>query len=1064
MKRRKRLQRRPATKKHQSMLACESLEERQMLTACSSVEIDKYLWDVNGSPDTHVEIQEGDELIYSFEVTNTGCDKLSDVAVSDPLPGLVMDDQVAVPYVAHSQPTEIPADGNLGPYASVDRELSSDPFEAKAWDNFTLGSATVIDGLHWTGAYIEPFATGDGVVTPETDFTVEIFADASGVPGALEHSIHLKGGEAGVDDALVKSTLAGHTAEEGGPVYDYEAMLPFTVLSAGTYWISITAQQTFPNAEPHIDPTWQWHLGSGPGDGFFFFDDTFDTAGDNDQGDVDEAARPANMQAGKDLSFELHAARLEDFSGMLLPGESVMFMGTYIVTADDVAAGEIVNTATVIASNPDDKTVADADSEVVHIKMSSIEVDKYLWDINGLPDLHDDIEPGDELIYAFEVTNNGKTKLDNVMLMDSLPGIVMDPDVLEPYVAFEQMPIIPVGGNLGPFASVDRTLGSDPEEAKAWDNFSLGETTVIEGIHWAGAYVEPFATGAGAGTPETDFLVEIFGDDAGAPGAVHSSFTLGGGDAGVSDGNVDSTLLGHTAEDGGPVYGYAAMLPFTVLDAGDYWISITALQTFPSDDPLIDPTWQWHIGGGSGDGFYTYDDTFDDAGDNDEALVDGTPTPAVFQDGKDLAFSLHAARRADFDGCLYPGETVVFMGTYVVTQDDFEAGEVVNTATAKGETNGTVVTDEDTEVVPIDNADIEVDKYLWDINGLPNLHSDLSVGDELIYAFEVTNTGYSKLDNVMLMDSLPGIVMDPDVLEPYVAFEQALEIPADGNLGPFASVDTDLASDPEEAKAWDNFSLSDTTVIDVIQWAGAYVEPFATGAGSATPETDFLVEIFSDNAGLPGTLHSSFNLEGGDAGVSDGNVHSWLLGHTAADGGPVYGYEAMLPFTVLNSGDYWISITALQTFPSDDPIIDPTWQWHLGSGAGDGFYTYDDTFDDAGDNDSGLVDGTPTPAVFQDSKDLAFTLHAARRANFDGCLEPGETVVFMGTYVVTEADVEAGEVVNTATAKGEGPGGQVTDSDTEVVIIDPDFVDRDRQVPLGYQWQPGSHTRRSGRR
>ena len=140
---------------------------------------------------------------------------------------------------AYEQPIFIPADNNLGPFASVDRALSNDPHEAKAWDNFSLSSEILLEGIGWAGAYIEPFATGDGAATPKTDFRIEIFADDVGLPGSVLHTFNLGGGDAGVSDASVTSTLLGHKAEDGGDVFSYEANLPFTSLSAGNYWLSI---------------------------------------------------------------------------------------------------------------------------------------------------------------------------------------------------------------------------------------------------------------------------------------------------------------------------------------------------------------------------------------------------------------------------------------------------------------------------------------------------------------------------------------------------------------------------------------------------------------------------------------------------------------------------------------------------------------------------------------------------------------------------------------------------------------------------------------------------------
>gem|GEM_PF-1142518 len=1008
-----------------------------------AIELDKFVWDVNGEISDGSPVEFGDEIVYAFEVTNTGDTVLTDVGVTDALPGVVIGTDVYATTSPYSQPNFIPADGDLGPFASVDSTLASDPFEAQAWDNFTLTGDTVLDGIDWAGAYIEPFATG---LTPETDFVIQIFSDASGSPGSLVQSFSLDGGEAGVSDADVVSTLLGHTAEDGGPVYGYSADLPKTHLGAGDYWISIRAEQTFPNPFPKIDPTWQWHLGSGPGDGFYTYDDIFDDAGDNGNGLVDGTPTAAVFEDGKDLAFTFSGKHQVSFDGSLDPGETAVFVGTYTVTAADAVAGEVVNDATATGDDPNGDPVDDGDSETVPVVPfnPSVDIDKFVWDINGVPsDGVDPVDVGDEIIYAFAVTNDGDVELTNVTVTDALPGVVIGSEVFTTSSSpYSQPNFIPADGVLGPYASVDGTLVSDSMEAKAWDNFTLTGTTILDGIDWAGAYVEPFATGL---TPETDFIIEIFSDASGSPGSLVYSFSLDGGLAGVSDGDVTSSLLGHTAENGGPVYQYSADLPKTELHAGDYWISITADQTFPNPFPKIDPTWQWHLGSGPGDGFYTYDDIFDDPGDNGVGLVDGTPAPAVFDPAKDLAFTLSGKYAFGFDGSLDPGETVVFSGTYTVTEDDAFAGEVVNKGTVNADDPaGGGVMDMDTETVPVvpKVSSIEIDKYIWDLNGLPDIHPNIVPGDELLYAFNVTNTGDTKLSNVTVTDSLPGFMLDADVSVPFTAFEQPLLVPADGNLGPFASKDALAVTDDLEAKAWDNFSLPKPTVIEGISWAGAYVEPFA--AGGLTPDTDFFIEIYTDLDGAPGHLIEYFPLDGGMAGVSDANVKSTLLGHTAEDGGPVYSYDAMLPFTQLQAGDYWVSITAIQSFPNPAPTIDPTWQWHLGSGAGDGFYTYDDVFDDTGD-------GRPFPAQLATGKDLAFELHAAElNPEFDNCLHPGETVMYMGTYIVTEADVLAGEVVNKGTVTADDPRGtEVMDMDTETVPI----AQQDPEIDINkYLW------------
>lgn len=251
-------------------------------------------------------------------------------------------------------------------YASIDRELlvsaGSDHLEAKAWDNFTLDKLTDLHGVSWVGAYDQPFAVGE---TPQSNFLVEIFPDVAGRPAAIPiFAEQLQGGDAGVDDANVSSELLPHVTHENGPVYQYNAMLGMKGIAAGDYWISITAMQTFPNASPIIDPTWQWHLGgiAESSDGFYSFDDTFDDAGDNGVGDNDQPPTPTFFHADKDLAFTLHGSEAVEFTGMLLAGESVTFMGTYFVTQADIDAGVITNEATVTADLPNTVRISGSDA------------------------------------------------------------------------------------------------------------------------------------------------------------------------------------------------------------------------------------------------------------------------------------------------------------------------------------------------------------------------------------------------------------------------------------------------------------------------------------------------------------------------------------------------------------------------------------------------------------------------------------------------------------------------------------------------------------------------------
>jgi hypothetical protein len=181
--------------------------------------------------------------------------------------------------------------------------------------------------------------------------------------------------------------------------------------------------------------------------------------------------------------------------------------------------------------------------------------------------------------------------------------------------------------------------------------------------------------------------------------------------------------------------------------------------------------------------------------------------------------------------------------------------------------------------------------------------------------------------------------------------------------------------DPDQAKAYDNFSLSSAYIIDGINWHGIYAEPIPSPGANV----DFLIEIWGDDSGMPdlGNQAASFFLLHGPAtdavgttgdvtrSVPDSGAHVSPLTDTTPGGGPAVQYDAALAPTLLPAGDYWLSIQAVQLFNSPN-AVDPEWQWHVGEGPNpDGFFSADLTLDPGLGIKGKLV---------QPDKDLAFEL------------------------------------------------------------------------------------------
>jgi uncharacterized repeat protein (TIGR01451 family) len=154
-----------------------------------------------------------------------------------------------------------------------------------------------------------------------------------------------------------------------------------------------------------------------------------------------------------------------------------------------------------------------------------------------------------------------------------------------------------------------------------------------------------------------------------------------------------------------------------------------------------------------------------------------------------------------------PGEDATFTANgYTVTQEDVDAGEVLNTAFARGSVPGgvEVFSAVDDHVVPVPDAApaLTLDKIatLRDANG----NGTADTGEQIAYTFTVTNTGNVTLTDVTVQDDriaqlLPGSI---DFLTPGAVFifeaEPYTVTAADVEAGEIVNVATATARTPAE--------------------------------------------------------------------------------------------------------------------------------------------------------------------------------------------------------------------------------------------------------------------------
>ncbi|MCP5028597.1 MAG: DUF11 domain-containing protein, partial [Actinomycetia bacterium] len=286
-------------------------------------------------------------------------------------------------------------------------------------------------------------------------------------------------------------------------------------------------------------------------------------------------------------------------------------------------------------------------------------------------------------------------------------------------------------------------------------------------------------------------------------------------------------------------------------------------------------------------------------------------------------------------GALAPGATQTCTASYVVTQANVDSGTIDNTATAGGSApDGTGVVATASSSQPIDRAPALTFAKSVTNNDDADGSDDVSLGDTVTYGFGVTNTGNVTLTNIAVTDPLPGlstVLCASTALLPggtttctatYVVTQ------ADVDAGAIDNTASVTAEDPDGTTLAGNDAVS-----------------------TPVPQTPILVLVKS--------IENNADEDGSDDVTTNDTLE--------------YGY------VITNTGN--VTLTNLDL---DDPSI---------------------------------INGslTCTPPL-------------------GATLLPGDSAVCTATYSVTQADVDAGVIANSATAVADDPNGQPVDSTSATSI------------------------------
>ncbi len=413
-------------------------------------------------------------------------------------------------------------------------------------------------------------------------------------------------------------------------------------------------------------------------------------------------------------------------------------------------------------------------------------------------------------------------------------------------------------------------------------------------------------------------------------------------------------------------------------------------------------------------------------------------------------------------------DTDTFKASYVLTQADLDAGQLVNEATVTADSVVGEVSDTDDETVPLGQAPSIVLEKTVDNSGLTQTVGQ--VGEELEYTFKVTNTGTVTLTNVTITDPLLGANQISEVIPSlapgaeYTFTEKGIYAitQADIDAGEVLNTATATGTYGEDGNGGDltvddeDDAVAETVFIEAIPetpWefdtdGGITTSMLASdmiGQEQATLDNVTITVVDSDPAL---TLDPSTGLitlsEGNPAGTYEVTYEICRIDN------PLVCDQATE--TVIQRPISAIEAVKTQALTDNGDGVD---------GVGD-LMTYTITVENLGNttvNDVALEDTFLTLTTGQTlALDSGPTFVSASEGSSEGTLVMGETATYTATFELTIEAVDAGGLSNQilATAMPEYPD-EFTEDPTEVNDLSDDGDDGDGNTvddPTEYPLEP----------
>ncbi|WP_432816603.1 DUF7507 domain-containing protein [Sulfitobacter sp. JB4-11] len=389
------------------------------------------------------------------------------------------------------------------------------------------------------------------------------------------------------------------------------------------------------------------------------------------------------------------------------------------------------------------------------------------------------------------------------------------------------------------------------------------------------------------------------------------------------------------------------------------------------------------------------------------------------------------------------GQTATCQASHQVTQEEFDAQVITNIATAEGDPEfGQLGTLSDTVTLtgPGRNPGITLEKT-------PENTTVTAAGNTINYRFVARNTGDVTLSNVVVTDPrIPGLSCSQASLAPNGVLDcqsSYTVTQADMDAGSIVNTATVTSTDPTNTTR----SATDTATNTAQQSAAFSVQKATSSTPSAAGDTlDYTFAVRNDGnvsirslAPVDAKCAGPITLQSGDsdgdteldpnethrftctsvavtqaevdAGQVDNDVN--VTGTTASGPAPPPATSGISTPITRNSG-FTLSKSTADTPAAAGQTL--TYRFNVGNSG----------------------NATITGVAVADAKCAAAPTLQSGDANSDSALDPSETWVFECTSIaVTQAEIDAGTVDNTATVTGTGADGNAVDpvADTFVTPV-----------------------------